>query len=207
MATEFVYALAPELLLLALVVALMLLEMLRADPRWARLGMVATSAAALSLLLQQLGDGYAAAVLPGEIEIGRFAHPRPDGAAAVHCRSSRSRFGPGRGYKFWMLAAASMLGGMVMVASTGFAPLFVGIELLSLPAFALIVQGQGRSVASEGAFKYLVLSSIASATFLFGVSLSYGLTGTLAVGAWSHAFQFGGLQGKAAGLLVLAGCS
>lgn len=204
MATEFVYALAPELLLLALVVALMLLEMLRADPRWARLGMVATSAAALSLLLLQLGDGYTAAVLPGEIEIGRFAILAR--MVLLLCTAGVAlAFGPGRGYKFWMLAAASTLGGMIMVASTGFAPLFVGIELLSLPAFALIVQGQGRSAASEGAFKYLVLSSIASATFLFGVSLSYGLTGTLSLGAWSHTFQFGGLQGKAAGLLVLAG--
>ena len=94
--TEFVYALAPELLVLALVVALMLLEMLRADPRWARLGMVATSAAALSLLLQQLGDGYTAAVLPGEIEIGRFAILGQDGAAAVH-RGGRARLRPGPG--------------------------------------------------------------------------------------------------------------
>ena len=39
-----------------------------------------------------------------------------------------------RGYKFWLLAAASTLGGMLMLGAEGFAPLFVGIELLSLPA-------------------------------------------------------------------------
>ena len=95
---------------------------------------------------------------------------------------------------------------MIIVASTGFASLFVGIELLSLPAFALIVHGQGRSVASEGAFKYLVLSSIASATFLFGVSLVLradrhaGARRLVATRSSSAA-----LQGKAAGLLVLAG--
>jgi NADH-quinone oxidoreductase subunit N len=64
---------------------------------------------------------------------------------------------------------------MLIFGSAGFASLFLGIEMLSLPAFALIVQGQGHTgPASEGAFKYLVLSSVASALLLFGVSLAYG---------------------------------
>jgi NADH-quinone oxidoreductase subunit N len=204
MATEFLYSLAPELLLLGLIVVLMLLEMLRADPRWARVCVVATLAVALYVLLQQLGAGYGAAIAAGEVEVDRYSILARlvlllcTGAVAL-------AFGAAQSYKFWMLATASTLGGLLVVGSSGFAPLFIGIELLSLPTFALIVHGQGRSAASEGAFKYLVLSSIASALFLFGVSLSYGLTGSLAIGAWAHAFQFGGLQGQAAGLLVLAG--
>jgi NADH-quinone oxidoreductase subunit N len=114
-------------------------------------------------------------------------------------------FAAARGYKFWLLVTSSLLGGMLMVGAAGFAPLFIGIELLSLPAFALVAQGQGRSAAAEGAFKYLVLSSVASALLLFGVSLAYGLTGTLSIAAWAHAFEYAGTQGQAAGLLVLSG--
>jgi len=204
MTTEFYYALAPELLLLGLIVVLMLLEMLRAQARWARVCVVATLAAAVYVLLQQLGAGYSAAVAPGEIEVDRYSILAR--LVLLLCTAAVALgFGAAQSHKFWILATASALGGLVVVGSTGFAPLFIGIELLSLPSFALIVHGQGRSVASEGAFKYLVLSSIASALFLFGVSLSYGLTGSLAIGSWAHAFQFGGPQGQAAGLLVLAG--
>jgi NADH-quinone oxidoreductase subunit N len=92
-----------------------------------------------------------------------------------------------------------------MLDSAGFASLFMGIELLSLPAFALIVHAQGDGVASEGAFKYLVLSSVASALLLFGVSLAYGATGSLAIEAWAQLLAQGSAQARAAGLLVLSG--
>jgi NADH-quinone oxidoreductase subunit N len=204
MATEFLYALGPELLLLGLIVTLMLLEMLRADVRWARRCVVAALAAALFVLVQQLGSHYAAAVAPGELEVDRFSILAR--IVLLLCIAAVALgFGAAQSYKFWVLATASALGGLLVVGSTGFAPLFIGIELLSLPSFALIVHGQGRSAASEGAFKYLVLSSVASALLLFGVSLSYGLTGSLAIDAWARVFQSGGLQGQAAGLLVLAG--
>ncbi len=45
MATDFVYGLLPDLLLLVLIVVLMLLEMLRADPRWARVAFVIVAVA------------------------------------------------------------------------------------------------------------------------------------------------------------------
>jgi NADH-quinone oxidoreductase subunit N len=203
MASEFIHALAPELLLLGLIVVLMLLEILRADARWARPCVVAALAAALVLLLLQLDGNYSSAVAMGEVEVDRFSILAR--IVLLLCMTAVALgFGAAQSCKFWVLATASALGGLLVVGSTGFAPLFIGIELLSLPSFALIVHGQGRSAASEGAFKYLVLSSVASALFLFGVSLSYGLTGSLAIGAWAHVFQFGGLQGQAAGLLVLA---
>jgi NADH-quinone oxidoreductase subunit N len=204
MPTDFFYSLAPDLLLLGLVVLLMLLEMLRADTRWARFAFIATAAGGLVVLMTQLGSGHAADIVPGEIATDRFAALGK--VVLLLCGLAVALgFDAARGYKFWLLVASSTLGGMLMLGATGFAPLFIGIELLSLPAFALIVQGQGRSAAAEGAFKYLVLSSVASGLLLFGVSLAYGLTGTLSIAAWAHAFEHAGLQGQAAGLLVLSG--
>jgi NADH-quinone oxidoreductase subunit N len=204
MPTDFFYSLAPDLLLLGLIVVLMLLEMLRADARWARLAFVTAAAGALAVIVTQLGSGHAADIVPGEIATDRFA-ALGKGVLLLCGMAVALGFAAARGYKFWLLAASSTLGGMLMLGATGFATLFIGIELLSLPAFALIVQGQGRGAAAEGAFKYLVLSSVASGLLLFGVSLAYGLTGSLSIAAWTHAFEHAGLQGQAAGLLVLSG--
>jgi NADH-quinone oxidoreductase subunit N len=204
MRSEFVFALGPDLLLLGAIVALMLLEMLRADARWARAAFVVSAGAGAFLLWQQLAAGYVSDVVPGELGTDRFAQLGK--LVLLACGLGvAAGFAAARGYKFWLLVTSSMLGGMLMLGATGFAPLFIGIELLSLPAFALIVQGQGRTAAAEGAFKYLVLSSIASGLLLFGVSLAYGMTGTLSIAAWAHAFEFAGMQGQAAGLLVLSG--
>lgn len=204
MATDFVYGLLPDLLLLALIVVLMLLEMLRADARWARVAFIAFAVTALGVLLDQLRAGFTAELIQREVLVDAFAVLGK--TVLLLCGLGVAfGFGAARGYKFWLLVAASTLGGMLMVESAGFATLFLGIELLSLPAFALIVHGQGRSAASEGAFKYLVLSSVASALVLFGISLAYGLSGTLLTLAWASDFAYGGMQAKAAGLLVISG--
>jgi NADH-quinone oxidoreductase subunit N len=205
MTSDFVYAFGPDLLLLGAIVVLMLLEMFRADARLARFVFIAAAASGAFLLFRQLDTGFSSAVVPGELGTDRFAQLAKLVLLACGLGVALGFFEAARGYKFWLLVTSSLLGGMLMVGADGFAPLFLGIELLSLPAFALIVQGQGRSAAAEGAFKYLVLSSVASALLLFGVSLAYGLTGTLSITAWAHAFQYAGTQGQAAGLLVLCG--
>lgn len=204
MATDFFYGLLPDHLVLALMVALMLLETLHVDTRWARpvfiLGLLAAGAA----LLHQWQAGYAAEIVAGEIRIDRLAVLGK--LVVLGCGLAGALvFAARQGYKFWMLVTAMVFGAMLILHSAGFASLFLGIEMLSLPAFALIVQDQGSGPASEGAFKYLVLSSVASALLLFGVSLAYGLTGTLSLTAFAQSLASGGAQAKAAGLLVMSG--
>jgi NADH-quinone oxidoreductase subunit N len=205
MTTDFWQALAPDLLVLGLVVALMVLELLRAGARWGQGAFVVATVAALGVLWQQAAQGYAVEVVPGELGVDRLAVVGK--AVLLLCGLGVASWFPGseRGHKFWLLAAASLLGGMLMLGSRSFATLFLGIELLSLPAFALIVLDQGRSAASEGAFKYLVLSSVASALLLFGASLAYGLTGSLTFTSFATVLGGGALQGQAALLLVLSG--
>ncbi|HRD96209.1 MAG TPA: proton-conducting transporter membrane subunit [Rubrivivax sp.] len=205
MATDFVYGLLPAHLLLALMVALMLLETLRADTLWARPVFVAGLLASGTALLHQWQAGYSAEIVAGEVRVDRLAILGT--WVLLGCGLSLPLvFAARQGYKFWMLVTAMLLGGTLVLQSAGFASLFLGIELLSLPAFALIVQDQGcTGPASEGAFKYLVLSSVASALLLFGVSLAYGVTGTLSISAFVQALGGGGAQASAAALLVMSG--
>jgi NADH-quinone oxidoreductase subunit N len=69
----------------------------------------------------------------------------------------------------------------------------------------LIVHGAGRGSAAEGAFKYLLLSAVASASMLFGIALAYGATGSLAIDPFAEAVRAGASPAVAAGLLVASG--
>jgi NADH-quinone oxidoreductase subunit N len=204
MATDLLVGLVPEHIVLGLVLVLMLVEMARPDPRWSRVAFVAAMLAALAAAVWQAATGFAAEVVPGEIHVDRLAVLGK--VVILLCGLGLGLgFPDPRSFKHWMLVASSLLGGMLILDSAGFASLFLGVELLSLPAFALIVHGAGRTAASEGAFKYLVLSSVASGLLLFGVSLAYGTTGTLSIASWARMLGEGGAVANAAGLLVLSG--
>lgn len=73
------------------------------------------------------------------------------------------------------------VGAMVMASSLDLVTLFIGLEILSVSSYILV--GVRRSSKSaEGAMKYLVVGSIASACVLFGMSYVYGVTGTTNLG-------------------------
>ena len=204
MAADLLYALLPEHLLLGVLFVLMALEMLRVGERAAGLLAKLTLAIACALLLLQYATGYGAEVVPEEIRIDRFAVL----ARLVILGCGLLWFLLLRGRvtcKSAFLACASLLGASIVMVSEGFAPLFIGVEMLSLPAFALMVHGAGRTAASEGAFKYLLLSSVATALLLFGIALAYGLTGTLAIEGFAASLANGSPQAAAAGLLIASG--
>jgi NADH-quinone oxidoreductase subunit N len=204
MASDFFYGLLADHLVLGLMVLLMLLEIFRAAPALARIAFIATMLAAGAALLHQLAIGYVADIVPGEIRIDRFAQLAK--LVILGCGLALALAFPARAtYKSWLLLASALFGALIMMDSAGFASLFIGIEMLSLPAFALMVHGGGRGVAAEGAFKYLLLSSVASALLLFGVSLSYGSTGTLSLDAFGASLASGRAQDMAAIMLVMSG--
>jgi NADH-quinone oxidoreductase subunit N len=204
MPTDFHYALLPDLLVLAVVAVLMLAEILRADARWAPVAFAVGVAGAAVACLHQLAAGYTVDLLPGEVRVDGVAVGSK--LVALACALTLAvGFPTARGYKFWLLVACSLLGALVVAGSAGFATFFMGLEILSLPAFALIVLERGSTAASEGALKYLVLSSVASALVLFGVAIAYGGSGSLAIDDWAREFAAGDARATAAGLLMACG--
>ena len=201
MAGDMLWGLLPDHLVFVLLLALMLLDMLRAGARSAGTLVALVLLAACAILLRQCAQGYGADILPGEIRVDRFAVLAKlviVGSGLVFVML----FHAGGSIKSAFLVCSSLLGAMVVMDSAGFIALFIGIEMLSLPAFALMLHGAGATVASEGAFKYLLLSSVASALILFGIALGYGAAGTLAVDAFAAGDS---AQALAAGVLVAAG--
>ncbi|HJV64233.1 MAG TPA: NADH-quinone oxidoreductase subunit N [Geomonas sp.] len=205
MGIDLIYGLLPEHILLALILALMVLECLRADRRLAGPLSTFCLAAGCLVLCRQLAEGYAFRLAEGEIAVDRpalLARLALLGCGVILGLCFHERFGS---FKARLLLASSLLGGLLMMSATGFITLFIGIEMLSLPAFALMVQEGGTSSASEGAFKYLVLSSVATACLLFGASLCYHATGSLALATLAGSHPLAAPPLLAGAVLVLAG--
>jgi NADH-quinone oxidoreductase subunit N len=80
---------------------------------------------------------------------------------------------------YYILGLFSALGMMILVSGQSLLTLYLGIELLSLPLYALTAIRRHSGDASEAALKYFVMGAIASAMLLYGFSLLYGATGYL----------------------------
>jgi NADH-quinone oxidoreductase subunit N len=89
------------------------------------------------------------------------------------------------------------------MSADSFLTMFLGLEIMSLPVYVLVLLGFQRPEGPEAALKYLVLSSAATATFLMGVSLLYGGTGTLALSAFGRALGSPNTMAQAAVVLVV----
>ena len=85
--------------------------------------------------------------------------------------------------EFYTLTIFAVLGLMLLVSAGNFVSLYLGLELYSLSAYALIALNRDSRLSSEAAIKYFVLSALASGLLLYGMSMIYGATGTLALDA------------------------
>lgn len=81
--------------------------------------------------------------------------------------------------EFFVLGLFGLLGIMVMISAHSMLTMYLGLELLSLSLYALVAFNRDSAVSAESAMKYFVLGAIASGTLLYGISLLYGVTGTL----------------------------
>lgn len=80
---------------------------------------------------------------------------------------------------YYVLGLFSTLGMMVLVSAHSLLTIFLGLELMSLPLYAMTAIRRTNSDASEAAIKYFVMGAIASGMLLYGISLLYGATGKL----------------------------
>ena len=97
--------------------------------------------------------------------------------------------------EYYALMLFATIGMMVMASAGDLITLYLGLELMSLCLYVLsgFIRGSVRS--NEAAIKYFMLGSFASALLLFGISLTYGLTGTTAIGGVARYIAAHGLAG------------
>ena len=86
-----------------------------------------------------------------------------------------------RGYFALLMSSA---GGMVLVVcAVDFMVLLVGVELMTLPLYALVALPRGPGPSGEAALKLALTGAFASAVMLLGSALLYGATGSTSYAA------------------------
>ena len=81
--------------------------------------------------------------------------------------------------EFYTLCLFATLGMMVMISANTLLVIYLGLELLSLSLYALVAFRRSDGRGSEAAMKYFVLGAIASGMLLYGMSILYGLSGSI----------------------------
>jgi NADH-quinone oxidoreductase subunit N len=123
------------------------------------------------------GDSYVADPLAVMLKLFGFL---TIALALLYSRQYLERRGMNRG-EYYVLSLTSLLGIFVMVSANSLLTVYIGVELMSLSLYALVAFDRENGTAAESAMKYFVLGAIASGVLLYGMSLIYGLNGTLSL--------------------------
>jgi len=83
--------------------------------------------------------------------------------------------------EYYLLTLFSVLGMMIMVSAGSLLTVYLGLELLSLSLYALVALQRDSNSASEAAVKYFVMGGLASGFLLYGISLIYGMSGSILI--------------------------
>src|ERR1700691_380669 len=102
--------------------------------------------------------------------------------------------------EYYVLGLFATVGAMVLISAGSLITLYLGLELMSLCLYAMVAFDRDSGIAAESAIKYFVLGSIASGTLLYGMSIVYGVTGSLELAEIATAVRSAGI-GDNIGLL------
>lgn len=81
--------------------------------------------------------------------------------------------------EFYILMLSTLLGMFFMLSSSNLLMLYVGLELASIPLAAMANFDLHKKRSAEAGMKYIFSSAFASGLLLFGISMMYGVAGSL----------------------------
>jgi NADH-quinone oxidoreductase subunit N len=180
------HAIAPELILAGTSFAVLLLDLaLSRDRKWmsmpvAFVGVLGSLAATLTLV------GSERATFGGNYVVDNYAVLFKIfflAVALVVLALSLRYVRDGRYYQgeYYFLLLASFLGMLTMPSSRDLLMLFISLELVSAPAFLLAGFRKGDPRSNEAALKFFLIGVLSTAVMLYGMSIIYGLTGTISL--------------------------
>ena len=100
-------------------------------------------------------------------------------------------FRDGRFYQgeYYFLLLTSFLGCMLMPSSRDLLMLFIALELVSAPGFLIAAFRKSDPRSNEAGIKFFLIGVLSTAVMLYGMSLIYGVTGTLDLAGIGHALS------------------
>ena len=87
-----------------------------------------------------------------------------------------SRYSP---WEYYSLLSFALCGMMFMASGVHIITIYVGLELMSLSSYILAGYFKNEQKSTEAAMKYFVLGAVSSGILLYGISLIYGVCGSL----------------------------
>ncbi len=90
------------------------------------------------------------------------------------------------GQDFYSLVLGATLGMCLMASANHMLIIFLGVEMASVPSYALAGMLKGRRQSSEAALKYAVYGAGAAGIMLYGISLLSGLLGSVHMPTMAH---------------------
>ena len=83
--------------------------------------------------------------------------------------------------EYYSIMLFATLGMMAMVSANDFMTMYVGLELMTVSFIILVCFRRTETKSLEAGIKYVLLAGMSSAVLLYGLSLIYGITGTVVV--------------------------
>jgi NADH-quinone oxidoreductase subunit N len=178
------HALAPELVLTATAVAVLVADFVwkerarLAVTRLATVGVLASLVPVLTLA----ADGADRSMFGGAYVVDNYALALKAFFLVVTYVTllvSVDYIGEGDYYQgeYYFLLLTAVLGMLVMASARDLITIFVALETLSLPTFVLAGWRKHDTKSNEAAIKYFLIGVLSSAVMLYGMSLVYGLAG------------------------------
>jgi NADH-quinone oxidoreductase subunit N len=177
-------AILPEMILSGTLVLVLIADaFLSPNRKWltmplAFLGVVATLIATLTLI------GEDRSTFDGAFVVDEFAILFKVfflSVALVVLMVSFRYFREGRFYQgeYYFLLLTSFLGCLIMPSSRDLLMLFIALELVSAPGFLIAAFRKSDPRSNEAGMKFFLIGVLSTAVMLYGMSLVYGVTGTL----------------------------
>lgn len=191
--------LGPELILVSVALALIILARRITRPQTAAVWVVVAAVAAIyvawALSSQAPARGFGGTVAgDGFAQFFKMLFAATLALTALlsvqHLEAERIR--PAEYCVLLVLASTGM---MLTAAAADLLILYLGLELMTLCSYVLVGITRGRSASNEAAIKYFLLGSLASALLLYGISLAYGVTGATDFATVASAVSARGLGG------------
>jgi NADH-quinone oxidoreductase subunit N len=87
--------------------------------------------------------------------------------------------------EYYILGLFAVIGMQIMASAYSFLTIYLGLELLSLALYAMVALHKDSNEATEASMKYFVMGALASGLLLYGISILYGVTGSIEINALS----------------------
>jgi len=91
--------------------------------------------------------------------------------------------------EYFIVMTGMVLGMMLMAGAANLLMMFVAIELVSLSSYILVSYLKDDKISNESGVKYIIYGSFSSGLMIYGISLIYGITGTLSLSEMNAVLQ------------------